>query len=543
MAGAQDPPIPNLETANEHDSPMASSAGKDTPDNKDGSAPVQIKADANDGDTTTNATSTAVGTSETCEPSAKETKEAGTNDDLLTEDELTCETVVLFCGSNKWDLIGRKSVPAAVLKIGGSDAGEEHFSPTRLTFPQFPSLRFKTAISGPCAAHFVLLTETGDAYVMGRNDHGQLACPDLLSRPHPVRCSLPSSSPDPVVTAACGRSHTLLVTKSGACYAAGLNSSGNLGVSYVSNSREPDAVKWTRVAIPSKEKIISVAAGAEFSVWACASGSVYSAGSGQYGQLGNGRTGEHILSKRSLAYDNVGTPQRVLFPGQEQVSIVQVAAGTNHSVALDSDGKVWSWGFGGYGRLGHSSPDDELRPRLIDMLNAPHTRVGFITCGATSSFAVLKKGTATYFWGISKRTGESFMYPKPLFDLQGCKVHCLASGNSSTVLATERMVVSWGASPTYGELGYGKGQPKSSTKPKVIEPLEGLYCRSVAEGMAFTVLVVHIESDDDRKILNKLGEEEWGMDRTTTKRKAEAVASLTKQSGKKDKRNKRIKKR
>lgn len=543
MADARGSPIPDLGTVDEHDLPMASSARKDNLDNKDGSVSVQINTDANNENVTTNTTSTAVDAPEACKHSSKESEEAGTSDDPLAGDKLTSETVVLFCGSNKWDLIGRKSVPAAVLKIGGSDAGEEHFAPTRVMFPQFPSLRFKTAISGPCAAHFVLLTENGDAYVIGRNDHGQLACPDLLSRFYPVQCSLPSSSPDPIVTAACGRSHTLLVTKSGACYAAGLNSSGNLGVSYVSNSREPDVVKWTRVAISSKEKIISAAAGAEFSVWACASGSVYSSGSGQYGQLGNGRTGEHILSKRSLAYDTVGTPQRVHFPGQEQVSIVQVAAGTNHSVALDSDGKVWSWGFGGYGRLGHSAPDDELRPRLIDMLNAPHTRVGFITCGATSSFAVLKKGTTTYFWGITKKTGESFMYPKPLFDLQGFKVRCLASGNSSTVLATERMVVSWGASPTYGELGYGKGQPKSSTKPKVIESLEGLYCRSVAEGMAFTVLVLHVESDDDRKILSKLGEEEWGMNQTTTKRKAEAAASSTNQSGKKGAKNKRTKKR
>lgn len=31
----------------------------------------------------------------------------------------------------------------------------------------------------------------------------------------------------------------------------------------------------------------------------------------------------------------------------------QVAVGYNHTIAVASDGGVWTWGFGGYGRLGH----------------------------------------------------------------------------------------------------------------------------------------------------------------------------------------------
>jgi len=32
---------------------------------------------------------------------------------------------------------------------------------------------------------------------------------------------------------------------------------------------------------------------------------------------------------------------------------LQIAVGYNHTVAVASDGGVWTWGFGGYGRLGH----------------------------------------------------------------------------------------------------------------------------------------------------------------------------------------------
>ena len=30
-----------------------------------------------------------------------------------------------------------------------------------------------------------------------------------------------------------------------------------------------------------------------------------------------------------------------------------------HSLALTTDGAVWSWGWGGYGRLGHGDEEDQ----------------------------------------------------------------------------------------------------------------------------------------------------------------------------------------
>lgn len=35
------------------------------------------------------------------------------------------------------------------------------------------------------------------------------------------------------------------------------------------------------------------------------------------------------------------------------VKITKIACGTNHCVALSDTGEVYTWGFGGYGRLGH----------------------------------------------------------------------------------------------------------------------------------------------------------------------------------------------
>lgn len=35
----------------------------------------------------------------------------------------------------------------------------------------------------------------------------------------------------------------------------------------------------------------------------------------------------------------------------------------------DSEGRVFTWGFGGYGRLGHQQPKDEHVPRLLAFFN------------------------------------------------------------------------------------------------------------------------------------------------------------------------------
>jgi len=45
-----------------------------------------------------------------------------------------------------------------------------------------------------------------------------------------------------------------------------------------------------------------------------------------------------------------------------------VAGGGSHSMALDGDGFVYTWGLGEGGRLGHGSNNIELYPRILQEL-------------------------------------------------------------------------------------------------------------------------------------------------------------------------------
>lgn len=61
-------------------------------------------------------------------------------------------------------------------------------------------------------------------------------------------------------------------------------------------------------------------------------------------------------------------------------------------MAIDDKKKAYSWGFGGYGRLGHSEPKDEMQPRLIKYFDVQRSGVKHVACGHAFSIAINEFG-------------------------------------------------------------------------------------------------------------------------------------------------------
>lgn len=72
-------------------------------------------------------------------------------------------------------------------------------------------------------------------------------------------------------------------------------------------------------------------------------------------------------------------------PGSPRVSL-------HPQLVLDSQKRVFSWGFGGYGRLGHAEQKDEMVPRLVKLFDFPGRGAAQIYAGYTCSFAVSETG-------------------------------------------------------------------------------------------------------------------------------------------------------
>lgn len=83
-------------------------------------------------------------------------------------------------------------------------------------------------------------------------------------------------------------------------------------------------------------------------------------------------------------------------PSLESVRIIQIASGGFHSLALTDDGKVLTWGHGGQGQLGHGSLETGCIPQVVQAL--ADERVVHIACGSLSSAAVTDSGKL-YMWG------------------------------------------------------------------------------------------------------------------------------------------------
>lgn len=45
--------------------------------------------------------------------------------------------------------------------------------------------------------------------------------------------------------------------------------------------------------------------------------------------------------------------------------VIDISCGGAHSAAITNSGKLYTWGRGRYGRLGHGNGDDQLLPKLV----------------------------------------------------------------------------------------------------------------------------------------------------------------------------------
>lgn len=406
---------------------------------------------------------------------------------------------LLICGGTNWDMVGRKEVPKSGVNTGGPNLWEPH------SISSLTSIRVQHVASGPSSCHSIIICEGGTAMSFGRNDKGQLGHGDT------VRCDKPkvieSLKTQTIVQASCGKAHSLLLTAEGILFGFGDNKSAQLGQGH----QKALMPKPVQIVHPGNKKIIKASCGAEFSMFIDESNLLYSFGRPEYGQLGHNTDGQYFVSANKLAFNCEVLPRHVaVFVEKtkdgfthiiDDVKIVDVSCGVNHTIARDSKDRLFTWGFGGYGRLGHHQPKDELIPRLVSFFKGKS--VSSIHAGATYSMAV--SGGQLYFWGLTKSTGDATMYPKPVRDMSGWDVRSVGCSKTSIVLAADDSVVSWGPSPTYGELGYGlkKGGQKSSTNPKIVEPLEGIYIQEVTCGFGHTLFIAR-DDEKDLPLLNKL---------------------------------------
>lgn len=174
--------------------------------------------------------------------------------------------------------------------------------------------------------HTIMLSSSGHVYAMGSNQQGQLGLGS--SKQHcedkNLPCLIESLQNVSVRDIAAGNDHSLALSKSGKqVYAWGQGKHGALGTSKSQNFYVP-------VSLDSVPDMVSmIAAGSKHSAFVSGQGDLYMFGNGAHGQLG---LGEECV-------DKVFKPERV--PG---LKVLKVALGDTHSLALSTDGHLFTTG-------------------------------------------------------------------------------------------------------------------------------------------------------------------------------------------------------
>ena len=243
-------------------------------------------------------------------------------------------------------------------------------------------------------SHTAAVAEDGTLFVWGAGANGVLGLGDCqpLNREAPARVDNLTA---PVVQVAAGGAHTGIVTERGDLLMCGLGVSGRLGVGDETNRLRPTLLDR---ALFDSEAVVMVACGEDHTAVLTESSSVYTFGRGRDGQLGHGDASDDLL-----------VPSRVqaAFNGEP---IVMLAAGGSHTMALSEQGRVFTWGMGSGGRLGHCDEEDQRKPCAVYAWS--HSRghimkgwmrdeVVFVAAGGAHSLAVTAGGRL-FTWGVDE---------------------------------------------------------------------------------------------------------------------------------------------
>jgi alpha-tubulin suppressor-like RCC1 family protein len=401
---------------------------------------------------------------------------------------LACE--LLFAGCTDFVNSGRT----------GKGASDDASYPDLDTPSAFAGLEHITwkALGGGCSAtHCAAIDVDGNVYTWGRNERGQLGHGDYIARGTPTKVGGALKGLK-CVSVSCGKNHTAVVTEDGDVYGFGSHKSGQCGDGKMKKVMKKGDAEDDKL-LPVKALVangVSVHCGQDFTCVVTKDGEVFTYGSPQYGQLGHGTDHEYNSSASSIkiVYEPQPHPKKIAAHGFGERKIVKLAAGANHVVCFDSAGKLWTWGCGGYGRLGHKVATDEHAPKMVEIQGGDRNLIpadAVVGAGSMSSFVSALQGQL-YAWGKLKTSGDTQMYPSPFMGLQGWTLRDFACGYVTFAGCSEKSAVTWGGA-SYGELGYGPKGKKSSAQPDLVPSLEGLATQAVAAGNGYTLFLVNKE--------------------------------------------------
>ncbi|KAJ8637038.1 hypothetical protein MRB53_011305 [Persea americana] len=332
--------------------------------------------------------------------------------------------------------------------------------------------------------HAALVTKQGEIFSWGEEARGRLGHGVDSDVSHPKLIDALGSTNIELV--ACGEYHTCAVTLSGDLYTwgdgtynFGLLGHGN-GVSHWVPKRVNGPLEGIHVSF--------ISCGPWHTAVVTSAGQLFTFGDGTFGVLGHGDHKSVSIPREVESLKGLRTV-RAACGVWHTAAVVEVMVGASSSSNCSS-GKLFTWGDGEKGRLGHGDKETKLVPTCVAALVDPNFCQ--VACGHSMTVALTTSGHV-YTMGstVCGQLGNPQADGKLPIRVEGRLlknfVEEIACGAYHVAVLTSRTeVYTWGKGAN-GRLGHGDTDDKNS--PTLVEALKDKQVKSIACGTNFTAAI------------------------------------------------------
>ncbi len=301
----------------------------------------------------------------------------------------------------------------------------------------------------------VLCSDFGTVSTWGYNGNGQLGNNSTTNSTLPVAVVNTGVLAGKTVTAiAAGSYQGFVLCSNGTMASWGYNFFGQLGNNTTTTNHVPVSVTTTGTPLAGKT-VKKLSAGNSNCMALCTDGTMAGWGSNIYGQLGNG------ISIQS----NAPVPVTVLGTALIAKTVVALGVGNSHSLALCSSGAMFAWGQNDRAQLGSGNLTNSSIPVAVVISGTPLATktVVAIATGQAHNLALCSNGTVAS-WGynvdgqLGNNSTSNATLPVSVITsgvLSGKIVVAIAAGNNhSLALCSDGTLAAWGYNSD-GQLGNG----------------------------------------------------------------------------------------
>ena len=290
------------------------------------------------------------------------------------------------------------------------------------------------------------VTEAGDVFAWGTGDDSQLGLGSTAHQQQPARVGgLGQLGASRVLMLAVGFCHQAAVSEDGAICTWGYGGCGRLGHGDQGSRHTPTRLgkEWF-----GNSPVVMVSCGGNHTVALTAAGSVWTCGWNCHGVLGHGDTADRqsftLVSPECFGKD----------------MLVMTACGDFHNAVVTAGGRVWTWGHGSGGRLGHNDEQDRPTPALLAPERFDGSKIVMVAAGCSYTVAVAEDG-APWVWGwnwfgqlglgdCKHRLAPTLLGTEAF---GGSRVHMAACGSSHTLFVSEEGILWACGDGRKGQLG------------------------------------------------------------------------------------------